>query len=214
MTEASRSEQRAKRRKTNLILNSMILIVLLLIVIVSFNIFGKDAKTEAGNPTEQTVANTNEELEAEEQLEEVDVDEDTVDKDNTEDQNASEEAEQGEQESVDETEEIEEDQVNSNENDEKSIKDPNWKPVGTKQVEPAQDYNIGSVDWNEQLKAVSDATGFNQSKGDILKMLQNNGPKKSKATIIIKESNKKYQVYLEWVDGGGWKPALVEELPN
>lgn len=223
ITESLRSEQRAKRRKTNLILNSLIVVVLLLIVIVSVNIFGKDDGKKVEKNTEQTVASTvkEESNKDDEQSQASDGDkEDAVDEEdsNTEEQDLDEEEGQSEEEVTEDGTEIEDAPIvtegGTSPNVNKTIKNPGWEPVGTSQTEPAQDYNRSGVDWNEQVQAVSHATGFDQGKGDILVRLENNGPKKSAATVIIKETNKKYRVYLEWVDGKGWKPALVEERAN
>ena len=49
---------------------------------------------------------------------------------------------------------------------------------------------------------------------DTLIKIGNNGPKKSTATVLIKETNQKFRVNIEWIDGEGWKPALVEEVNN
>jgi Domain of unknown function (DUF1510) len=31
-------------------------------------------------------------------------------------------------------------------------------------------------------------------------------------TVASKDNQQKYKVYLQWVDGQGWKPTKVEEL--
>jgi len=220
-TEKSRSNQRAKRRKTNLVLNSLIIVVLLLIVIVSVNIFGKDDKTEAENKSEETVASTADvESETDKQSEKANKEEkDSSEEDENEaDEDEKDEQEQSDQDVIEEGAAINDEQIvtdgGSDPNASKTIVNPSWQPVETSQAEPAQDYKKGSVDWNEQIQAISYATGFNEGKGDELHRLENNGPKKSAATVFIKETNKKYRVYLEWTDGQGWKPALVEELSN
>jgi cytoskeletal protein RodZ len=203
-SENSRLHQRVKRKKANVILNSLIIIVLLLIVVVSINIFGKDDKTIAERNSEQTVSNTVEkDSEKDGQTDKSNHDEESSDKDESSNQNQNEQDEKINEEEQAETEE--------ESNAENEINNPDRKPVGSSQIEPAQDYIKGSVDWNEQIQAISSATGFDQGKGDTLIRLQNNGPKKSAATVLIKETNQKYRVYLEWVDGEGWKPALVEE---
>ncbi len=206
ITESLRSQQRAKRRKTNLILNSLIGVVLLLIVIVSVTIFGKDDRSP-----EQTVANTvNEESDTDDQKskasDQVEKKSSDAKEENTKEKDLNKEDNQDEEEVIDGETEIDDEQVVGS--------NPEWEPVGTTQIEPAQDYDRNGVDWNEQLQAVSHATGFDQSKGDTLVRLGNNGPKKSKATVVIKETNTKYQVYIEWTDGEGWKPVLVEEVTN
>jgi cobalamin biosynthesis protein CobT len=213
LSENSRLHQRVKRKKANVVLNSLIIVVLLLIVIVSINIFGKDDKSIAESNEEQTAASTvekdsetDEQTENEGQTDTSDRDqEDASDKDKSSDENQSEQ-----DENINDEEQVEsEEESNTDENE--TIENPDWESVGTSQIEPAQDYVKGGVDWNEQIRAVSSATGFDQGKGDTLIKLENNGPKKSAATVLIKETDQQYRVYLEWVDGEGWKPALVEE---
>ncbi|WP_428909209.1 YrrS family protein [Niallia sp. Krafla_26] len=218
LTDSSRSELRAKRRKTNVILNSLIVIVLLLIVIVSVNIFGKDDKTVANNSPEQTVAGTVEKSEQEEQKEK-DQSKESANRDDEEEQTVDQNEDLNEDNEANEADEagaLDEEQViegGSNPNVKKTIKNPAWEPVESSQVEPAQDYKKNGVDWNEQIQAISNATGFDQSKDTLIK-LENNGPRKSAATILIKETNTKYRVYIEWAEGQGWKPVLVEEMAN
>jgi cobalamin biosynthesis protein CobT len=207
LSENSRLQQRVKRKKANVVLNSLIIVVLLLIVIVSINIFGKDDKSIAESNEEQTVASTVEKDSG------TDEQTDTSDRDQEDasvNDKSSDEKQSEQDENINDEEEVEsEDESNTDENE--TTENPDWESVGTSQIEPAQDYVKGGVDWNEQIRAVSSATGFDQGKGDTLIKLENNGPKKSAATVLIKETNQQYRVYLEWVDGEGWKPALVEE---
>ena len=207
LSENSRLQQRVKRKKANVVLNSLIIVVLLLIVIVSINIFGKDDKSIAESNEEQTVASTVEKDSG------TDEQTDTSDRDQEDasvNDKSSDEKQSEQDENINDEEQVEsEDESNTDENE--TTENPDWESVGTSQIEPAQDYVKGGVDWNEQIRAVSSATGFDQGKGDTLIKLENNGPKKSAATVLIKETNQQYRVYLEWVDGEGWKPALVEE---
>jgi hypothetical protein len=207
LSENSRLQQRVKRKKANVVLNSLIIVVLLLIVIVSINIFGKDDKSIAESNEEQTVASTVEKDSG------TDEQTDTSDRDQEDpsvNDKSSDEKQSEQDENINDEEQVEsEDESDTDENE--TIENPDWESVGTSQIEPAQDYVKGGVDWNEQIRAVSSATGFDQGKGDTLIKLENNGPKKSAATVLIKETNQQYRVYLEWVDGEGWKPALVEE---
>ena len=207
ISENSRLHQRVKRKKANVVLNSLIIVVLLLIVIVSINIFGKDDKSIAESNEEQTVASTVEKDSG------TDEQTDTSDRDQEDasaNDKSSDEKQSEQDENINDEEQVEsEDESDTDENE--TIENPDWESVGTSQIEPAQDYVKGGVDWNEQIRAVSSATGFDQGKGDTLIKLENNGPKKSAATVLIKETDQQYRVYLEWVDGEGWKPALVEE---
>ena len=207
LSENSRLNQRVKRKKANVILNSLIIVVLLLIVIVSINIFGKDDKSIAESNGEQTVSN-NVEKDSKTKGETGNTNRDQ--KESAVNDDSSDESQNEQDEKIDEEELVEsEDESDMDENE--SIENSDWDSVGTSQTEPAQDYVKGSVDWNEQMRAISSATGFDQGK-DTLLQIGNNGPKKSTATVLIKETNQKFRVNIEWIDGEGWKPALVEEV--
>jgi hypothetical protein len=207
LSENSRLNQRVKRKKANVILNSLIIVVLLLIVIVSINIFGKDDKSIAEGNGEQTVSNT---VEKDSKTKGETGNTNRDQKESAVNDDSSDENQNEQDEKIDEEELVEsEDESDMDENE--SIENPDWDSVGTSQTEPAQDYVKGSVDWNEQMRAISSATGFDQGK-DTLLQIGNNGPKKSTATVLIKETNQKFRVNIEWIDGEGWKPALVEEV--
>ena len=214
----SRSQQRAQRRKTNVVLNSLIVVVLLLIVVVSVNIFGKDDKSVADHQLDQTVAGTVKDESKEEEKKEKTENKQgkkSSNQEDSEEQNREKDENLNEKEETEEAEEMEDELVVTEDSSDpsvnKTIKNPAWEPVESSQVEPAQDYKKDTIDWNEQIQAVSYATGFDQSKGDTLERLENNGPKKSAATVVIKETNQRYRVYIEWAEGQGWKPVLVEE---
>ena len=207
LSENSRLNQRVKRKKANVILNSLIIVVLLLIVIVSINIFGKDDKSIAESNGEQTVSST---VEKDSKTKGETGNTNRDQKESAVNDDSSDENQNEQDEKIDEEELVEsEDESDMDENE--SIENPDWDSVGTSQTEPAQDYVKGSVDWNEQMRAISSATGFDQGK-DTLLQIGNNGPKKSTATVLIKETNQKFRVNIEWIDGEGWKPALVEEV--
>jgi len=40
----------------------------------------------------------------------------------------------------------------------------------------------------------------------------NKDQNKSIGTVSTTDKSQKYRVYIEWVDGGGWKPTKVEEI--
>ena len=63
LNEKSRSLLRAKRRKTNIVLNTLIVVVLLLIVVVTVNIFFSDDQTasKSNDKVENSVKEKNSE---------------------------------------------------------------------------------------------------------------------------------------------------------
>lgn len=190
----SRYEQRAKRRKTNIILNTLIAIVLILILIVGGSIFLTDSKTEK----EMKEAAKTEAQTAEKQQ--------SSDKQDTTDEKEETDEESDEQEVVE--------KESDEQNVEKVIIDPEWEPVGTEQTGHQSSYQMGSIDWNEKEKAAAYAIGI--SPENMTNWWTKGGANPdSQAIMTVSESskpNEAYRVYLEWVDGEGWKPTEVKKL--
>jgi hypothetical protein len=209
----SRSTNRAKRKKTNLILNSLIVIVLALIFFVAYTIFlsGDD---KAAPKEEQTKTAANESSEKE--------DKNTEDKtpvEETEKDSDSEESTDEESEEATAPEQEDDSQAVITEGDGSSnvlrtIENPAWKPVGTVQTgEHTPVYDKSSVDWQEMLTAISYATGLEQSNMTVYWLGRDKTTGTgSFSTVASKDNTQKYNVYLQWVDGEGWKPVKVEEL--
>ncbi|MFT8320191.1 MAG: DUF1510 family protein [Bacillus sp. (in: firmicutes)] len=202
----SRSEQRSKRKKTNLILNSLIVFVILLIVFVSYSIFSNndhknaDKSNKNSAKTEQTNKDTDKAAA---------VNGASNEKDSTEeDEIADEEAGKTDGDAI-------VTEGGSDSNVVKTIENPAWEPVGTTQTgEHAASYQ-GGVDWNEQEKALAYGTGLDESDMVIWFLGNNNkDPQKSIGTVSSKDKSKKFRVYIEWVDGKGWKPTKVEEVKD
>lgn len=86
-----------------------------------------------------------------------------------------------------------------------------WEPIGTQQKgEHQKSYDMGSTDWNEQVKALSYATGIPTSDMTIIWLGNGGGPDLSKGTVRDKKDpSKKYDVQLQWVKDKGWKPISV-----
>lgn len=201
----SRLEQTKKKRE-NFLLNMAIAIVTILIIIIGGKIiFDKE------EPKDQV---------AEEQKQE--------EKEQKKTETSEKNAENNEQTNEDESEkndlEIEtEEQAeeagtivqNSNDpNVQQVIIDPNWKPIGTVQTgEHVTTYDQNSVDWQEMEKAL--AYGANiPHENMVVWWLENGGsPELAVGTISTNDNHEQaYRVYIEWVDGQGWKPIKVEQL--
>ncbi|MDE3839700.1 DNA primase [Bacillus methanolicus] len=214
----SRSKIREKRRKTNLILNSLIGIVLLLIVIISFNIFfgGNDEKA-AGNQEQRRetnqVKNDGKRSVSRENDEQAEYEEESQEESGYEQESEEPSAEEADDDTSTEESEPVVTEGGSSPDVKATIVNPSWKPIGTTQTgeHPAAVYDESSVDWQEMLQAISYATGIEQSNMTVW-FLGNNGPNKSVGTVSSKSDKRKYKVYIEWVDGQGWKPVKVEEL--
>ncbi|MGV3466663.1 MAG: YrrS family protein [Heyndrickxia sp.] len=220
----SRSLQRAKRRKTNIILNSLIVIVILLIIIVGSFIFlgggKKDNNSSAPANTahkQDTSKNTNKSKNDSNDQNNGSSDSAVSDnKDQTED---SSDDNKSDNSSVDENGDsnLDDSSVVANEGNDANVKktyvNPNWKPVGTSQTGGHQySSDLNSIDWQEKEKALSYATGISSDQMTIWYMSRNGSDSSVTGTITSKKDKKAYRVYLEWVDGQGWKPSKVEEL--
>ncbi|MEH7253606.1 YrrS family protein [Neobacillus niacini] len=208
----SRSSYRAKRKKTNIILNSLIVLVLALIFFVAYTIFlsGDDkAETKKDEPKTENQAAIKKDKVTEKKEEGNGTDEVTAAEEGTGED--SKEATVPEQEDDSQAVVTEGD---GSSNVLKTIENPAWKPVGTVQTgEHTTVYDKSSVDWQEMLKAVSYATGLEDSNLTVYwfgrDKVSGNG---YFSTVASKDKSFKYNVYLQWVDGQGWKPVKVEEL--
>lgn len=198
----SRVEQHAKRRKVNFILNILIGIVFLLIVVVGAAIIFDEDKTaeEASSSLKetelaksQTEGLKNENSQPVKESEQVENESDTDEKDeekelivgNSEDPNVSE-----------------------------VIIDPNWKPIGTSQTgEHITNYDSGSKDRMEMEKAMEYATGISVDNMTVW-WIGNGGLPNQNAigTISTKDKSEIFRVYMDWIDGEGWKPTKIEKL--
>ena len=94
-----------------------------------------------------------------------------------------------------------------------TIVNPSWQPIGTKQSgNHVSSYEKGSIDWVEKEDALSYTT--NLSKDNMIVWFLGNGGSPHKSIGVVSSNNKSemYRVYLQWVDGQGWKPEKMEVL--
>ena len=209
MEQTSRAERKIKRRKTNRILNTAIAVVVLLIIIVGFTIFagGNDEEPAAPEETkqDQTAAVSDEETE-EETTEETT--EEPVETEKTADDEKLEE--KTEEKPSDEEVVISE---GTEPNVDQEIVNPNWKGVGTSQTgQHTSSFETDSTDWQEKEQALSYATGIPLSDMTVW-YISGNGPRAAIGTVSPKSNqDEAYRVYIEWVDGEGWKPTKVQKL--
>ncbi|RSD24117.1 DUF1510 family protein [Mesobacillus subterraneus] len=214
LNEGSRSSARAKRRKTNLILNSLIVVVILLIGIVSFNIFFSNDEGAADNGDvaagEDNAAAPSGNNDSNKDVKQNDSDQkDGAEEEGTESEEAAEEeAEDGE-----ESGEPIVTEGGSDANVKQTIQNPEWKPVGTTQSgEHNTVFNENSADWQEMILAYSYATGIDKNNMTVWWNENGGAPNTAIGTVSAKGSDQTYRVAIEWVDGQGWKPVRVEEL--
>jgi hypothetical protein len=213
--QGARYEQRAKRRRVNRILNTLIGAVFLLILF-----FGGQLLFSNNGDTEE-VANTVEKKTVEKKKEHPIEDEhkdkeESIEVELGENQESDIEEEQlpEEDNKQEENQGVTEIEGDPNSNVMKEIVNPSWQPIGTTQSEPhVTTYDQNSVDWKEMLDAVSYATRLSPSEM-IVWFIGNNGPNRAVATISTKDQQQHYKVYIEWVEGQGWKPTKVQQLRN
>ncbi|MDF2085438.1 YrrS family protein [Bacillus pseudomycoides] len=97
-------------------------------------------------------------------------------------------------------------------NEDQTEQNKQWNPVGTEQgAKPAMQFKEGTTDWNEMKKAISYAVDAPESQL-IYDFIGNNGTNKAYGNVRDKQSNKKYKVYIDWVENKGWKPASVQVI--
>ncbi|MGE8206155.1 YrrS family protein [Heyndrickxia sp. NPDC080065] len=221
----SRSVQRSKRRKTNIILNSLILVVIVLIIVVGCSIFlgGKnnDQKASAIKNNKMTEhknndskSNTTEDTSGSQENTESDSNSTTTD-----DNNSGKDQENNTSLTDENKQDLDGEDVVAEESQEPNVKksytNPNWKSVGTEQTNGHQySSDANSIDWKEKTAALSYATGISQDNLTIW-FLGRDGGSDNEVTGTVSpknDSSKVYRVYLNWVDGEGWKPTKVLEL--
>lgn len=213
--EGPRFEKRAKRRKINRILNTLIGVVVILIIIFGGKLlFGSGNSTETAAPqvsNNTDVAAVDEKEDKKETDQSTDASEESTepDEDNEKTEETATNNEQVEPESNEEATVTDGDPES---NIIRTIQNPAWKPIGTNQIEPQTNvYDKGTENRNEIEIAASYATGLDIANLTVW-WLTNNGPDKTKVTIASKDGSQNYKVYMDWVSEQGWKPVLVEEL--
>ncbi|TVX79073.1 DUF1510 family protein [Peribacillus simplex] len=232
-TLGSRFNQRDQKRKVNKIYNIAITIVSILIVIVAVTIFLSDDGTESKKATTEPkqIAETDKGKEVDKPAgkeEETDSEKEDAVGDSEATEEDAEKVEDAEKEDSKATEEDAEDDADSEKagdaelvevegsgdgNVASTYTSEGWKPVGTEQSgEHTTSFDKDSVDWNEMSKAIASGAGIDEGSMKIW-WLQNGGSSTTAIGTVSEGDNPKtFRVYIEWVDGSGWKPVKVEEL--
>ena len=220
----SRSRRKKGRNRSNRILNLLIGLVVLLIIIVATTIFLQGEEDHAGDDVvERTdnegAVNTEDNSTSE-------MDEGTLGGNSglEDDANGNNEERENDYEERMDEQHMEEEHSDSpgrvilpseDEVIAETIIDPSWQPIGTTQTgEHTSLYDGNSVDWEEKKKALAYATGLPYESMIFWKIKNGGGPQKSIGIVSSKDSEEKYRVYLEWVDGKGWKPVKMDVLDN
>jgi cytoskeletal protein RodZ len=219
----SRSGYRAKRKKTNIVLNGLIIVVLLLIIFVAYNIFAsgndnaspkKDSiKTEQKENKDDQKDSKTVTKEDEKSLTDTAAEEDLSGDDATTSEDSATSEDTTTPEDADQSQAVVT-EGDGNSNVIKATENPAWQPVGTSQTgEHTPVYDQSSVDWQEMLNAISYATGLDKGNMTVYWLGRDKSTTNgSFSTVASKDKQQKFNVYLQWVDGQGWKPTKVEEL--
>ncbi|WP_088007982.1 YrrS family protein [Indiicoccus explosivorum] len=94
-----------------------------------------------------------------------------------------------------------------------TIVNTGWEPIGTEQTgEHVSRYDGSSADWQEKLEAIAYATGLNADEMIVWMIENGGGPQKSVGVVSNSANTEHFRVYLQWVDGEGWKPEKVDVL--
>lgn len=211
----SRMENRAKRRKTNIILNTLITIVITLILIISWRVFFSGDKEDT--TTSQTVNQ-------ESSIDDTAIIDDTEDQETSVD-NKDKEIEKNESSTEDDSEKLENETAEEaeaelvvTESDEPNVEvviiDPSWEPVGTVQTAGHESsYSKGTVDWNEKLEAAAYAIGTSVENMTAWWVTGGDPPEYQAILTVSERGNPEtYRVTIEWLDGQGWKPVEMKKL--
>ena len=214
---------RPNKPSTNTILNGLIgLVVVLIIITAGFIFLGNDDEAKKDDNTKDTESTeTAGGSENEEEADPADqigseqiADEETEDSEATDEESTEEDATEDESTT---TEDSTGGTVTSTPSDDpivsERIVNTAWKPIGTSQTgEHVSVYSEGHVDWDEKLKAIAYTTGLSADNMIVWRIANGGSPQKSIGVVSSKDKKEKYRVYLEWVDGEGWKPEKMETL--
>ncbi len=190
----SRFGYRAKRKKTNLILNGLIVLVLLLIAVVAYSIFFSGGDHTAPEKAAQTAAKAKQ---------------DTGSSKQKQDSQGSSSKKQEEQQSDKQGGSAADQQKNTDSQETAAA------TAATQSGPHTTNYDSNSEDWQQMLSAISKATGVDQSNMTVWFLGSDKGtPNGSVGTISAKDTKQKYRVYLQWVDGQGWTSTKMEQISN
>ncbi|GKV68011.1 hypothetical protein NCCP2716_05090 [Sporosarcina sp. NCCP-2716] len=225
--EFSRVRRKRQNSKANKMLNWMIAIVVLLIILVGVKIIGGGS-----SPDKEKAAVTDPKAEENTLLDDSADDKDKAEADTEQDgkDGADDKGESGKETSEgtvkDETEDEQQDAGEDTKQEgtvtysasedavvDETMTNSSWKPIGTEQSgSHVSLYDGTSKDWQEKQQALAYATGLPENDLIFWKIKNGGSPQKSIGIVSTKDKSKKYRVYLEWVDGEGWKPVQMDVL--
>ncbi len=221
--EFSRVRRKRQNSKANKMLNWMIAIVVLLIILVGVKII-----TGGNSPDQEKAAVTDPNSEENTLLDDAPDDTGSAETDSKQDgkDGQSDNGESSEGTVKDETEDEQQDAGEETKQEgtvtysasedavvDETMTNTSWKPIGTTQSgSHVSLYDGASTDWKEKQQALAYATGMAENDMIFWKIKNGGSPQKSIGIVSSKDKSKKYRVYLEWVDGEGWKPVQMDVL--
>lgn len=212
----SRSENRGKKRKANRIYNILLTIVVVAIIAVAIPIFSgnDDDQSNKVNDTASSENNTDDN-------ENSNTETNSTQEEKTEEAKTEDGTEEGKEDTADQAEEAsdesEKNTIVENSDDSnvsETYVNDGWKPVGTTQTgEHTTNYSSDSVDWKEMTQALAYGAGLSANNMTVWYLGNGGATNKAIGTVSAKNDHATtYRVYIEWVDGQGWKPVKVELL--
>jgi len=216
---SSRSGYRAKRKKTNLLLNSLIIIVFVIIVFVAYSIFSSGNDKSSSKSDVQNTAVKQPSQKKQDNVASKEASTTTNDSTTSDGTNDTSNGTSGNQQSGDSSTGNTDNSQTAAANDGSSTnvtENPDWKSVGTTQSgSHTPVYDTSSQDWKEMLNAISYATGLDQNNMIVWHLGRDRSAENaSVGTVSSKDKKKKFTVYIQWVDGQGWKPTKVEQVSD
>ncbi len=192
----SRLDLRDKKRKINRIYNISIAVICVLIVIVAITIFtGNDMEKTSTEPTKSNQIDAN-------------TDKNTV---NTNETEPVEDVKEEEEASTEP--ELVKVEGSGDKNVVNTYTSESWKPIGTEQTGVHRiSFEKGSTDWNEMTKAIAYGAGIDEASMHLWWLNNGGTPNSAVGTVSAGNNPQSFRVYIEWIDGEGWKPIKVEEL--
>lgn len=242
MGNESRFREKQQTRRQRGVVNIGLSLVLLAVSMVSYQLFFTDQTKGKERPEEKKVAQqTSEEVKnkkieehktkqsekdaSQEQINNEIEKQKLIEQQNQETESLKQKEKQNNENQVKKQEEqknnkVEEQKVNKevtnknqlDKNTDQTEQNKQWEPIGTEQgTKPAMQFKEGTTDWNEMKQAISYAVDVPESQL-IYDFIGNNGTNKAYGNVRDKQSNKKYKVYIDWVENKGWKPVSVQAI--
>lgn len=228
----SRRRSKRGRERANNILNLLIVVVVMLIIFTAAKIFmGNNNNGQANNNDSGIVKNKdpkeiNGSVNEDDNEDDVGTETDSTDSEgSTDNEEDSDTSSNGNSTGQDEESNDESDGEASNGSETviktpstephilETIINPAWKPIGTTQTGAhISSYDNQSVDWNEKVDAITYASGLTKDNMTIWIIKNGGSAQKSIAVVSSLDKTKMYQVYLEWIEGQGWKPVKMDIL--